>query len=201
MKNVIGLEIYRKYQRDIEEIKKNVMNSRSENDNDASLNLVHNDEERQNLVKYFGISGVTIAIIISFAILVLKEYGLSKYIWIPCIVVALWIITFFVLFKLNKAKKKKILLEKEEKNKIENAVVEKLSEIQERLYSIVLYIICINDYYHELIGLDKLDREKKWKEILEREMEAINQALNYNISIASYQQYFSTWLANQEIYG
>ena len=200
MRNIIGLEYYRSYKKENELLGKEVMKARTENDAEMSLKLVHNDEKRQIIVKYFIISFIIMLLGIGLYTIILNEYNRIDLSWVDVIVFAAWGIVFIVLFRINKKKKKTIIKESQSKWDNEIEIVKQYKENQDKLFKIVIYIICINDYYSILLPLKGDDLTKKWEEITSREIEIVNKSINYNICIAAYQNYFDEWLVKQDKY-
>jgi len=201
MNKILGIEKYREYQKKMEILKKKVSDVRSENDADLSILLVHNDEDKQKITKYFYLAIITVLLLTGLISIYLKIIEKSKYtlLCIPVLVIVL--IVFWVLFEINKKEKKKILENKKEKEELENGIIQEYELTQEKIYQIVVYIITINDFYSCFIGLNEDELMNEWKKQTEKVIKIINYSINYNINIASYQQYLNQWLAKKEIYG
>lgn len=200
MKNIIGIEHYTIFKKENELLGKKVMEARTENDAEMSLKLVHNNEDRQVIVKYFMISLLIIVLGIGLFTIILNTYNRIDLSWIDAIVFAVWGIVFIVLFTINKKKKQKIVKASQSKWDKENEIVKQYKENQEKLYRIIIFIISINEHYAELMQLKGDELTKKWAEITSRQVEIINKTIKYNICIASYQTYFDEWLLKQEKY-
>lgn len=200
MKNIIGIEHYTAFKKENELLGKKVMEARTENDAEMSLKLVHNNEDRQVIAKYFMISLLIMVLGIGLFTIILNTYNRIDLSWIDAIVLAVWGVIFTVLFTINKKKKKKIIKSSQSKWDKENEIVKQYKENQEKLYRIIIFIISINENYAELLQLKGEELTIKWREITARQIEIINKSINYNICIASYQTYFDEWLLKQEKY-
>lgn len=200
MKKVLGLDKYRRYQRENDALGRKAMEARSENDADVSVLLVENNDKKQMITRYYVISLILVILFAGLFASIISTYGKFKLIWIDAVVFGAWLITFTVLFKVNKLQKKLIIEEHNKKVEVENYAVRLYKENQEEFYGLVVYIICINEYFEELYGLEGTKLKEKWLEITNREAEIINKSINYDISIARYQQFFSDWLKKQGIY-
>ena len=165
-----------------------------------SLKLVHNNEDRQVIVKYFMISLLIMVLGIGLFTIILNTYNRIDLSWIDAIVFAVWGVIFTVLFTINKKKKKRIIKSSQAKWDKENEIVKQYKENQKKLYRIIIFIISINEHYAELLQLKGEELTIKWREITARQVEIINKSINYNICIASYQTYFDEWLLKQEKY-
>ena len=200
MRNIIGIEYYTSYKKENELLGKQVMEARTENDAEMSLKLVHNNEDRQIIVKYFMITLIIMVVGIGLYTIILNVYNRIDLSWVDAIVFAVWGIVFTVLFTINKKKKKNIIKQNRDKWDREIEIVKKYKENEEKLYKIVIYIISINEHYAELLELKGEELTEKWEEITSRQIEIVNKAIKYNICIASYQSYFDEWLLKQENY-
>lgn len=201
MKNVIGLEKYREHQKRISELSKEVMKYRSENDDTSVMELIRNEENKKNLDRYFLLTILLVTLVVGTITSFLKIMEKTNLFWIDLVIYGLWGIAFIVLYTINKQKKKKIIAKREGLISKESEVIKNYENEQSKIYDIVVYIITLNDFYHELITESGEKLEEKWQILTQRVIEAINEDVKYDVCVQTYQNYFNEWLRKNEIYG
>ena len=109
MKNVIGLEKYREYQKQIYELKKRVAKNRSENDETSIKDEIRNDQNKKMIDTSFLVSFLVVSIVVGAVTSFLNINNKMELAWIDAIIYGVWGILFIVLYTINKRNKHKIL--------------------------------------------------------------------------------------------
>ena len=200
MKNVIGLEKYREYQKQIYELKKRVAKNRSENDETSIKDEIRNDQNKKMIDTSFLVSFLVVSIVVGAVTSFLNIINKMELAWIDAIIYGVWGILFIVLYTINKSNKRKILRKKIEIISKEDDVIREYEQKEAELYGIIIYVVTLNDFYHELVCINEEKIEETWQKLKQREIEAINEEIDYDICIQKYQNFFDEWLRKKEIY-
>ena len=200
MKNVIGLEKYREYQKQIYELKKRVAKNRSENDETSIKDEIRNDQNKKMIDTSFLVSFLVVSIVVGAVTSFLNINNKMELAWIDAIIYGVWGILFIVLYTINKRNKRKILRKKLEIISKEDDVIREYEQKEAELFGIIIYVVTLNDFYHELVGINEEKIEETWQKLTQRVIEAINEEIDYDICIQKYQNFFDEWLRKKEIY-
>lgn len=200
MKNVIGLEKYREYQKQIYELKKRVAKNRSENDETSIKDEIRNDQNKKMIDTSFLVSFLVVSIAVGAVTSFLNIMNKMELAWIDAIIYGVWGILFIVLYTINKRNKRKILRKKLEIISKEDDVIREYEQKEAELYGIIIYVVTLNDFYHELVCINEEKIEETWQKLTQRVIEAINDEIDYDICIQKYQNFFDEWLRKKEIY-
>lgn len=73
----------------------------------------------------------------------------------------------------------------------------KLSEIQDEIIEITIFIICYNEYYYDLIRENKDTLKEKWQNITLLRRESIEKSMNNVVTWDKYFEYLKEWIDNE----
>lgn len=200
MKNIIGLEMYRKYLSELDYLKNKVSNNRSEKDEELAYKLVQFEETNKKIKKIEVITYALFFIIAGIVWFILTEMGQTKYFWIYLVIVGIVAIAMEAFKIYIKASKESEINKKKKAYALENEAINEYHQAQEKLFKIVVYIICVNEYLPVLCGMKDDKIEDFWQKITKNQVECINKYNGYAINIEGYQNYFENWLRKQGYY-
>jgi len=185
-------ELYRSYLAKVDKARKELA---------SSLQVKEEKFQREILYQQENVKKANIAYVIALAVLaifaspifnIFKGIGKSNLFFIYIIFCLVIFIAIFVI----QMGFKKTIKELSNVNNDKDYAKEKeyYQNICDEIYKTVIFIICINEYYYDLIDLDDEELILKWKQITNRRKEAINASMNYNINTEKYRLYFEDWL-------
>ena len=165
---------------------------------EESKKVLYAEQNIKKLYQIFIIATIFLALGMDFTYNILLSVNSASYSWIYLGVWAL-IYVGFLLFYIKYNRIKKAYSKQKDKYTIEEETKKiKMHEESEKLYAIIIQVICLNDYYDELINLDGSALTSKWLSITKDQLAAINKACNYDKNIEKYSEYFKCWLKNRE---
>lgn len=188
--------LYTDYLREMDQKRKELAKSLEvkEDKNTREIGFLEDDLRKTNIA-YIAVGAV-------FSVLLGPFYAFaSEYLELYSILIYLSVALFglFIVFlvKCNiKSRLKKLQKENNSKEQeLEKAIYKEKSE---KLYSIVLFIICINENYTYLNSCNELILKEKWEEIVENRKNIINLSMNYKPTLDKYEQYFIEWMQRYE---
>lgn len=162
-------------------------------DIEASKKVLYAEQNLKKLYQIFIIVMIFLALGMDITYNILLSMDIAVYSFIYGAVWA-FICVLFLLFYIKYNRIRKAYSKQKDKYTIEEEKRKtNMHEENEKLYAIIIQVICLNDYYDELSSLDEQNLLTKWADITRDQLAAINKACGYDKNIEKYREYFQNW--------
>ncbi len=182
----------------------NVLQEKYQSDTNALFtdedNKILEIDQKLNRFKYLFLIVLTVSVVVICIIYtILYSLSMAKYTWIAVIIGILMYIASCIYRIILIRHRKTLLIQKkpfdDEINSIRNSLVTEMNKTS----NLILFIICANEHFYELISLKDLEKRKiRWYELYNLHLEAIQKKYHNHATRQEFIEYYEEWNNNIE---
>ncbi len=196
---MIGLDKYKEYLIEYEQLNKEASEVLKEKEEKNQTRMIDIEETKSRVSKIKIAVMLFLMACAGFAYSIIKEYGELIYIlyyFIACAIIYLLI----TLYEINLKRKIKEL--KDPKNlELEHKIIKDFNEHQQKIYSLTIYIIAINEYNYELQDIISKCISDEWEKYTFFVKKSLDLYMNNVFTFDKCKDYLDNYILNEEKMG